>query len=143
MLDIKKQFIFNEKYPCFEGNINWLGDDISVILDIDEVDNKDKTFELLQKMYDNQKEWDSKLRKFAAEALTEDANDWLESDDSEDKPSEITEEEFAKRIKIDAITIYQNGDFEVFCCDDDMFWGHCIDIMANISGEIESADIAG
>ena len=142
MLDIKKQFVFDEEYPCFEGNIDWLGEDINIILnidDIDEPDDKDKVFELLQKMYDNQKEWDEKLRKFAAEALTKDANDWRADDDNE----EITEEEFAKRIEMCAITIYSDGYFEAFYSDGDMFGEHSITISANISGEIEIAAVAG
>ena len=139
MLDIKKQFSFDEEYSCFEGNIDWLGEDIDVILNIDEPDDKDKEFEVLQKIYDNQKEWDEKLRKFAAEALTEDANDWRADDDNK----EITEEEFANRIEMCGITIYSGGDFEAFYTDGDMFGEHSITIGANISGEIEIAAVAG
>ncbi|MBQ8824503.1 MAG: DUF2262 domain-containing protein, partial [Ruminococcus sp.] len=114
-------------------------EDIDVILNIDEPDDKDKEFEVLQKIYDNQKEWDEKLRKFAAEALTEDANDWRADDDNK----EITEEEFANRIEMCGITIYSGGDFEAFYTDGDMFGEHSITIGANISGEIEIAAVAG
>lgn len=97
MLDIKKKFYFNENEVCswFEANIDWIGENIDITLagvDEDELDSDtvNKAFEVLQKVYSNQKEWDEKLRWFAAKELTEDFNS------SEIESTKITEEEFAK-----------------------------------------------
>ncbi len=93
---------------------------------------------------------------FAAEQLTELANDWLadredfdedneydENDENNNDESLITKETFAERIWIGEIVIFPNGDYEVYYNDDDMFWGHVIIVGGNIKTGIEDALIAG
>lgn len=148
-LIIKKAFgtfNLNRELSCFEGIIDCFGEEIDIKLETDELDGDTayKAFSYLQKIYDNQKEWDEKLRKFAADELTECANDWLEAGSNEDTLTEITKEEFAKRISSGClISICPDGEITVWYDDDDMFWGHTIAVYANISGEIERADIVG
>ena len=94
-------------------------------------------------------EWDQKFRVFAAQNLTEDANDWQDEgcDDGEEESAEasaaITEEVFAGRITISEFSINAEGSYEVYYDDDDMFWGHVIIVDGSADGEMEDAYIAG
>lgn len=138
-------FTLDRELSWFEGEVNWFGDTFTISLEPDEPDGDEagQAFAVLKKLYDNRNAWDERLRKFAAEELTEGANDWLEDSDSEEEPEEITKERFAERIGLESIVISPNGDMTCYYYDDDMFWGHTILIEANISGEIEDAYIAG
>ncbi|MDS0527663.1 DUF2262 domain-containing protein [Clostridium sp. SHJSY1] len=44
---------------------------------------------------------------------------------------------------IEEISVYSEGEFEVFLSDGDLFAGHCIIVSGNINGSFESATIAG
>lgn len=39
--------------------------------------------------------------------------------------------------------IAPDGDITLYYHDDDMFWGHAVEVDANISGEILDAEIVG
>lgn len=139
-------FILERQFNWFSGTVDWMGDECSVLLECDEEDGDTaiKALAEFKKIFTNIDKWDSKFRKFAAKNLTELANDWLEeSDEDDEEPDEITEEEFADRISISELTIGSEGDYEAFYNDDDMFWGHIIIIDGNIDGEMESSYIAG
>ncbi len=88
----------------------------------------------------------NKFRAFAAEKLTELANDWqdkgYDDEDGEDLAA-ITEESFAGRLVISELSIDAEGDYEVYYDDDDMFWGHVIIVNGSVDGGMEDAYIAG
>ncbi|EPF4172696.1 DUF2262 domain-containing protein [Escherichia albertii] len=90
-------------------------------------------------LYDHQQEKDSEFRQFAAEELTELANDWLDDEDAD----EITETSFAERMTLCELVIEADGDFTVYYSDDDMFYGHSIDVSGNIAYGATSANIVG
>lgn len=139
-------FTLNRDLSWFENEeFDWMGIEAEVSLETDEDEGEtaEKAYQHFQKFYPNLKEWDERFRKASAEALTENANDWLQEDDENLDKHEITEQEFAERITIDSMTISPDGDFTVYYHDDDMFWGHVIEIFANMNGEIESIGIAG
>lgn len=93
-------------------------------------------------LFNNQDEWSKKIRMYAAEELVELANDWLQDND-EAEIDEITKEMFINFMTLDSISVYPEGDFEIFFFDGDMFWGHCIIVDGNINGDFNSAQIAG
>lgn len=144
-------FTLDRHFNWFTARLDWLGEECQVTLECDEEhgDTANQALAHFKKIYENLEEWDEKLRRFAAEKLTEDANDWQDEgyDDSDDENPEesegITEETFAKRIGISECSMDAEGDYEVYYNDDDMFWGHVIIIDGNVDGEMEDAYIAG
>lgn len=79
----------------------------------------------------------------AIEWMGEDCSVFLETEDEGGDAAPITEETFAERITISELSIDPDGNITVYYNDDDMFWGHIIEIDAHISGKMRSADIAG
>lgn len=137
-----------EQYET-ENDIEWCGGMVGIsIIEDDEIN---KCLPIAEDFYNNRQEWDRKIREYAAEQLTELANDWLtdeyysDDDDEEENENfpEITEKEFAERIMICDISFYGDGDFTVYYADDDMFAGHSVVVHGNIETGFESAGIEG
>lgn len=155
------RFTLDREYGWFEGNIDWMGNTLTVQLETDE--DNDSTangaFEALKNIASDIGGWDEKIRRYAAEELTELANEWNEEeydeDDEEDEYEEeydedndeiggaITEEDFAKRIEIDSIIFHCEGSFEITFNDDDMFFGHWVVVYVDEQGMFERADMEG
>ncbi len=136
-------FELNRTFSFFEGEINWLGKSCLLSLDTDDKDSEtaDQAISVLRQLYAGLNNWDTRLRQYAAAELTANANEWNEEDDEPGEP--ITEEIFARRLKISELAIMPNGEFSVYYDDDDMFWGHVVIVSANINGEMYDAQIAG
>ena len=69
---------------------------------------------------------------------------WLGEDEEtgEEEPL-VSTEEFRRRISVDAITFYDDGSCEIYCNDDDLFFGHTIQISVDKKGRYESVALAG
>ncbi len=140
-------FTLQREYSTFEGDVDWLGEDCSVFLDTDEEDGDTAkiTLDILRQLYQNLENWDKKLRFYAAEHMTDLANDWLEDvAEEEEEVTPFTKETFAEKLYISELSISTDGGLTAYYLDeDDVFLGHCIIIDANINGEISGADLAG
>lgn len=141
-------FTLNNQFSCFAGEIDWLGNKCTVYLetDTDAGRTAKKAFNFFKKLYSDRESKDQKFRSYAAQYLTDTANDWLyESDDeNEDDEKEITEEEFRDMLRISELAIDPKGDITLYYVEDnDIFGGHSIEITANISGEITGANLVG
>lgn len=137
-------FILNRDFSWFEGIIDWNGTEANVYLETDEEDGDtaEQAMKVLNELVDNIVANDTKYREFAAQELTELANKWLDDSDEIDA-EEITRELFKKRMEISEITVSLDGSLNLFYNDDDMFWGHTIEIYVEQNGDIISANIAG
>lgn len=139
------KFELDRQFSFFEGDMEWLGEDCGVFLETDEEDGDTawKALQVLQEIHKDLENWDSKFRRFAAEKLTDLANEWLAEDEEQEGADPITKDIFAGRLEISEISIAPDGDITVYYYDDDMFWGHAVEIRANIKKGILSANIAG
>lgn len=137
-------FILNRDFSWFEGIIDWNGTEANVYLETDEEDGDtaEQAMKVLNELVDNIVANDTKYREFAAQELTELANEWLDDSDEIDA-EEITRELFKKRMEISEITVSPDGNLSLFYNDDDMFFGHTIEIYVEENGNIISANIAG
>ena len=88
---------------------------------------------------------DKEMREFSAKSLTDLANEWLEDsvENDEEEIEEITEEDFAQRIDLCEISVDSEGSYAVYYSDDDMFWGHSIQVCGSFDEGIESAEMVG
>ena len=133
-------FVLDRTYSWFEGEIAWVQNKCQVYLATDEEDGDTagKAHGYLKELYQNQEMWDEKIRQFAAKKLTSLANNWNEEDEIL-----ITEKDFISRIFIRELSIEEDGRLTLYYDDDDMFFGHSIEIVGDIFGGIEDADIVG
>lgn len=133
-----------DNYGWFTNDVDWLGEECSVSLRYDEKseNSAEQALAAFKKIYSDRKSWDERLRRFAAECLTDNANDWLEQSDEEDI-KEITKEQFAARISLVSMWVYADGSYLAFFDDDNMFYEHTVVVDGNINGEMKRADIWG
>jgi len=94
---------------------------------------------VLRTLFEQQKQKDSELRAYAAEQLTDLANDWIQDDNT----LEISKEDFARRIGLSELAVTSEGDYNAYYYDDDMFLGHVVTVSGNIDKGIEFATIEG
>lgn len=141
--DILGELTLNKKAACFEGVTEWQGKPIDVLLEVNK-DNKSswtKARKAMKTMLSEQTKWDSEMRSFAVGRLTELACEWR---DSADEPTpEITEQGFAERIELSAVSMTAGGAFSAYFDDDDMFFGHCVTVRGSLKKGIISADMEG
>ena len=124
------KLILNKQLNCFETTVDWCGKNAGFSVN----DNIDENLTTAEYFYRNRHEWDKKAREYASKCLTELANDWqYQEAEDENEVIEITVKEFSERLEINDITIYADGNFNIYYADDDMFWGHTVIVSGNIS----------
>lgn len=137
------EFELDKRVKLFTKKISWAREEGSLYFDWNKDKNSMETaLETAYTLFKDQDEWNMKIRTYASEELVELANDWLQDND-EAEIDEITKEMFIDFMKLDSISVYPEGDFEIFFFDGDMFWGHSIIVSGNINGDLTSAEIAG
>lgn len=144
---------FTNKNPgkdnFYSGEINMLGKNVSVDLKCDSADSAtaDIALENFRRFAESADEWDKKIRNYIADYMSDEDGTveiWGDDEDSdEDDVSQITREEFLRRISIGFIIIYPNGDLFIDYNMDGMFSNHGMGISADISGEILSCGLWG
>lgn len=138
--EVLGKLILNKDLNYFGTTVDWCGKNAGFSIN----DNIDENLSVAEELYRNRHEWDRKAREFSAKYLTDNANDWKYSEvENEEDFVEITEKEFAERLEINDISLYDDGNFKIYYADDDMFWGHSVIVDGNIKTGFESASIAG
>lgn len=141
--DVLGELTLNKEYEVFEGYINWDGKVISLMLEVDVDDNStwDQISKSAKEMIIQLEQWDKKMREFSSKKLTVLANQW--ASDEKDIIAPITEDDFANRISISELVFSSDDAFSVMYDDDDMFWGHAIEVQGTLEKGIESSNIIG
>ena len=135
----------NRDFGQLEGKILWNGKEVSLALEIDLDDEEtwDTARSIAHKFMADCESWDKAMRGFAAKELTELANEWQADDDEKENADSLTEEVFARRITLSELSLSYEGDFTAYFDDDDLFWGHTVEVCGSMENGIESANIAG
>lgn len=134
-----QKLVLNKSLRIFQGDGDFHGQSCSITLDADEEqDSAEAALSVWNELYENAADWDDRGRRYAAEALTDLANDWLEED-----AQEVTQEAFMKRISIIGIHIGKDKDIHFDYDDDDMFAGHIVVLEGTLDKGFEDANIEG
>ena len=129
----------NKEYGYYSSEFDWMGTKIDVSFNTDEEEDE-KCLANLEQFCREAERRDREVRRYAAEELTYLANDWRDDDHLD---HEITEEEFAERIKISSVEMSADGDYDVWFEDDDMFAGHSVRISGDALGVPNYASMEG
>ena len=135
------EFTLNKDFEMFKGKIEWQGKNISVHLEVN-IDSKGswtKAMNVLRALFEQQKLKDLEFRTFAAEQLTNLANDWREDEET----VEISQKDFAERISLSELSVSSGGSFTAYYDDDDMFASHAVTVYGSIKKGLKSATIEG
>ncbi|WP_417394473.1 DUF2262 domain-containing protein [Gimesia chilikensis] len=123
----------------YSGTVIWDGAQVQLNVSWENSDDIQQALEVARKLWENEAEWAARVDNFAVSKLLELKNDsWLD----EDEP-QVTPAEFKARMTLEAITVYDDGDFDFWHSDGDLFWGHAIQITGNLTEGLQYADIPG
>nr|WP_314383770.1 DUF2262 domain-containing protein [uncultured Cardiobacterium sp.] len=136
-------FVLNKKFNTYNGEGEWLGHTIRLALDSDDEQERPTAAAIatLHRLYAAPQDWQDRLTAHAARELITTAREWQE--DAENGNPNLSEAEFARRIRLEEITISEEGGFTAWFDDDNIFWGHVIMVSINADGEYEDAEFAG
>ena len=138
----------DKDYGSFEGEIQWHGKAVLLSLEVNAESKPSWTRarNAAKRLVTDQETWDKAMRDFAAKNLTGLANNWLSQDEESARDPEtapITEEEFAQRILLTEVSVSPGGRFTAYYNDDDMFWGHAVEVSGSLKKGITYANLAG
>lgn len=139
-------FVLNKKFNTYNGEGEWLGHTIRLALDSDDEQESPTAAAIatLHRLYAAPQDWHDRLTAHAARELIEIARDWQEDGEGEiDDEARLSEADFARRIRLEEISIDEDGGFTAWFDDDNIFWGHVIMVSINADGEYEDAEFAG
>lgn len=134
-------FLFNRKFGLFTAAVTWMSQPIELELEPKDKDrnNVEACLEIARQLWAGMSIWQSRIQDFAVQELLPLKNDgWLEEDEGP-----CTADEFKNKMELHSITIYCDGHFSFWHSDGDMFWGHSIQIRANLIDGPYDADTPG
>ena len=143
------KFILDKNLKAFLSKIEWINPkkQIDISLNIGEntrikaLEKVGAFFITLEKLVNNKKEWDKKLKIYAAENLVDLANELRKNLKGMFKFIKIWKWRFIQRIKLIRLEINSNGEFVATFDDGKLFVGHKIAVNGNVNGELINSAI--
>jgi hypothetical protein len=132
-------FAFDENLQQFKADYEHYGHSIQLSI---ATAYREQAAELLVQTTDiisRLTEVDQQARNYAANQLLDLKNDvWLDEDEEE-----LSADAFTTCMSIDSISFEEDGSFQIWYADGDLFWGHSITVSCNQAGQPQDANING
>ena len=121
-------FTLNRGLGWYDASVEWMGEETTLNLDQNE-ETLTAAQETAKTLMENQEDWDTRVRSYAAEQLLEQVNGLLlEEDDTEP----YTAETLAEQFQLDSILAGPDGAFEFWFSDDDLFLAHPVHVTGTL-----------
>jgi len=138
------KFVLDKSLKAFLSKMDWLNSkkQINISLNVGEntrIKSLKKIasfFNTLEKLVNNKKEWNKKLKVYAAENLVDLANELRKNLKGMFKFIKIWKWRFIQRIELIRLEINPNGEFIAIFDDGKLFLGHKIVVKGNVNGEL-------
>lgn len=133
-------FVFDWHSNRWEAAVNWAGQSVKLVIYGDEIsDPEDDFLQTAITLWDNQPVWNQRILDYAIEDLLELKNDvWLDEDEM---PLSATE--FISSMTLKSIIVGEEGEFDFWYNDGDLFLGHFIEVRGDLENGPTHADIPG
>jgi len=123
----------------FEGDVRWGFRKARVSIEPISIEAPDSAILIADRVWQDKKRLVNMAKDKAADELLSVKNEsWLE-----DGERELTPCEFKKRMKLTSITILEEGGYNFWFSDGDLFWGHEIEVMGDDDKGFYHAGIEG
>lgn len=138
-VDFLGTLTFNEELSLWEGKARWLEEMVPISIEPDPDELLENPLTTAKGLWGNAQEWNQLVRLFATKELLPLKNEtWLEEDEAL-----VTAAQFQERIQLDGIFCFEEGAFEFWFRDGDLFWGHYIVISGDLASGCTDAAIMG
>lgn len=123
----------DRRYGSYDGHGRWNGKKVRLTLE------GEAALETAERLFAAQARWSKLLGPFIAKALLSLKNEtWLEDDE---RP--LTKQQFLARLKLESITVGDEGRFTFWFHDGGLFWGHAIAVAGSLTKGLIDATLAG
>ena len=134
-------FTLNRQVDWFETELDWLGTEISLTIDMEE--DREEALQNAKTLLASAADWDKRVRAYAADELVSLANDWSQDMDEDGETPTITREQFMERMELESIEIGGDGSFTFWFGDGDLFYGHSIRVSGDLENGPDDASMEG
>jgi hypothetical protein len=133
-------FGYDPALEWFEAETDFSGSAVTLNLVAETPDAAAPLMANAEAMVADETQWLARLQQCAA-GLTDIANEWNDGQDDWDGP--IDEAGFVARITLKSISFHENGAFQAYFGDGDLFWGHTIIVRGTMTDGPQEASTAG
>ncbi len=134
-------FTLNRQVDWFETELDWLGTEISLTIDMEE--DREEALRNAKTLLASAADWDKRVRAYAADELVSLANDWSQDMDEDGETPTITREQFMERMELESIEIGGDGSLTFWFGDGDLFYGHSIRVSGDLENGPDDASMEG
>lgn len=133
-LTLDKEYQMN-----FQGRGKWTDKKIELNFAVDQNGEIELGINTARILLNKQAEWDEKIKSYTAKKLLKLKNEsWLDEDEKK-----LTSLQFKERMTVESIIFYEDGAFEFFFDDGNLFWGHSIQVSGSIQEGLTQALFQG
>jgi hypothetical protein len=123
----------------FVADTSWGGSPVRLLLRAVESPDLERAIAVARRVWEDQPSWESRRRRsLIRDLLTLKNETWLD----EDEPP-LSEEDLLERACLEAISVWPDGEVELMHHDDDMFWGHGIQLTGSVGDDELEGTIVG
>ncbi|MDR3057215.1 MAG: DUF2262 domain-containing protein [Prevotella sp.] len=140
--EILGTFKFDKKLEYYRTKVKIGKRNVNITIDLTYPEELKKNLKKAEKLMSG-KFYEKALLKMAKPMVKLKNDTWLEEYDNGEEEQPITAEELLKRVRITDIAFDDECEAEIYCDDDDIFWGHSILISTNARGTYQDATLAG
>ena len=131
-------FVLNRQVGWYEAEVDWLDGKVRLDFDKGEEAEMKAAQDTARALLADARSWDERVRTFAAGQLTDLANQFAR-EEGEEPCSDITPQDFASRLELDAVQVDDRGGFTFWFEDGEMFWGRSIRVSGTLAAGPEEA----
>lgn len=132
-------FTYDRRTKWYSAKIRWNWRKIDIHLNIDKDKYLDSILKTAHALRNNSKYWNHIIYEYAARKLLQLKNEyWLDEDEKI-----LTKNKFKSRLKLDSISINEDGTFDFWLDDGNLFLGHTIQVTGDLKSGLTSAGIVG
>lgn len=132
-------FVLNRSVNWFQADVEWLDQSIQLTFDRDA--DQAGCIRTARALMADQAGWDGRVRAFASGELLSLINEAQEDaeGDAEAAPAPVTEEQFMERMELESIQVCEEGRFEFWFSDGDLFLDRAVRVSGSLTGGPDGA----
>ncbi len=132
-------FTLARRIDWFEAKTIWISTPIRLTIHNGSPEEMKSAFELAYALWNAKELWNQSMAEYAAKELLDLLNDnWLPEGEAE-----LSAKEFEAKIRLESIDIRENGKFDFWYDDSNLFAGHAIRVEGSFENGPEQAGIEG
>jgi len=133
------ELVLDRTYDRFECTAEWLGQATELVLPVNDDKPPEASLRIAHSLWTNAAAWNERIQQAVVTDLLQLKNGaWLQEDEQP-----VTAAEFLARTTLTTISISEDAEFEFWCDDGDLFWGHSIMVRGDLENGPTDVGIHG